>query len=236
MWFARRKWRVKLKTWMLFVALIPLLFLDATLLRNDHIKMTELRDNVLQIDEKIGTETPEEEVVMTDEELAAALTELKEFVFQNIVVNVIEENGEQKVSFGTGPFYLEHSYIRAANLALSAAEKDLTDDKNPNGNIYAAASAVCQPLAIRNGWNWTSPGYINCMMSELQKYPSASELTDTVIANLPSTELYRHNYASPVWAPTPAGFAILITLIVVPILFIRFLMWLFLKIAILFIR
>lgn len=235
-WAQKRKWRIKLKTWMLFIVLLPLLFMDATLLRNDHIKMTELRDQVIAIDAKIGEDTPEEEVAATDEELAAALTNLKEFIFSNIVVNVIEENGAQKVTFGTGPFYLEHSYIRAANIALTNAEKELSSDANPNGNIYAAASSVCQPQAIKNGWNWTSPGYINCMMGELQKYPSASEIQDTVIAKLPSTELYRHNYASPVWAPTLTGFMLLITLFIVIIILFRFIMWLFLRIAILFIK
>lgn len=235
-WIKKRKWKVKVKTWMLILLLLPLGFLDATLLRNDHIKMTELRDNILAIDAKIGEDTPEDEVATTDEELAAALTALKEFVFSNIVINITEENGNQKFAFGTGPFYLENSYIRAANRALAEAEKSLTSDSNPNGNIYAAASSVCQPQAIKNGWNWTSPGYINCMMNELQKYPSANEIQDTVIANLPSTELYRHNYASPVWAPTLTGFMLLLTAIILLIILIRFIMWLFLRIALLFVK
>ena len=97
------------------------------------------------------------------------------------------------------------------------------------------ASAVCQPIAIANGWSWNSAGYINCMMGEIQKYPAADELQDTIMASLPSTELYRKNYASPVWAPTPLGFLLLLTLIVIIVIFIRLLIWVVLRISLLFV-
>ena len=148
----------RLKTWQLLVLLVPLFFIDATLLRVDHIQMAELRDAVLAADEA-------EE---TDEEIAAKLAKLKDFVFNNMVVNVVDDNGEQKVTFGTGPFYLEHTYIRAANTALAEAETKLANDSNPNGNIYGAASEVCRTQAIANGWNWDDANYINCMMTEIQ--------------------------------------------------------------------
>ena len=67
----------KLKTWQLLVVLVPLLFVDATLLRLDHIKMTELRDAVLQADE-----------AEDDAAIAENLDKLKKFVFGNIVINV----------------------------------------------------------------------------------------------------------------------------------------------------
>ena len=199
---SRRKFKIHIKTWMLFLLLIPLLALDASLLRQDHIIMTELRDAVLNIDDQIGNATTEEEAEVSEQSLVNSLINLKEFVFHNIVINVVEENGEQKITFGTGPFYLEHQYLRAANKALKEAESKLTSDNNPNGNIYGAAGETCRALAIQNGWNWDSAGFINCMMDEIAKYPSANEIQDTIIANLPSTELYRHNYASPLWAPT----------------------------------
>ena len=206
---SRRKFKIHIKTWMLFLLLIPLLALDASLLRQDHIIMTELRDAVLNIDDQIGNATTEEEAEVSEQSLVNSLINLKEFVFHNIVINVVEENGEQKITFGTGPFYLEHQYLRAANKALKEAESKLTSDNNPNGNIYGAAGETCRALAIQNGWNWDSAGFINCMMDEIAKYPSANEIQDTIIANLPSTELYRHNYASPLWAPTLTGFMLL---------------------------
>lgn len=213
----------KIKTWQLLLILVPLLFLDATLLRMDHIKMTELRSAVLTADE-----------AEDDEEIARTLEELKNFVFSNIVINVVDDNGEQKVTFGTGPFYLEHQYIRTANAALEEAEKTVGSDSNPNGNVYAMASSVCQPQAIANGWAWNNANYINCMMTEINKYPAADEIQDQIIASLPSTELYRKNYASPLWAPTLTGFMILITLIITVVIFIRGIVWIILRLSLLF--
>ena len=214
----------KVKTWWLVVALVPLLFLDATLLRLDHIRMTELRDAVLAADE-----------AEDDEQIAATLEALKGFVFSNIVINVVDDNGTQRVTFGTGPFYLEHQYIRAANKALAEAESKLSDDSNPNGNIYGMASEACRGQAIANGWAWDNPNYINCMLTEIQKYPAANDIQDTIIASLPSTELYRKNYASPIWAPTLTGLMILITLIVLVVIIVRGIIWVILRLAILFV-
>ena len=222
----KKRGRVKLhkiKTWQLWVILLLLLFVDATLMRIDHIRMTELRDAVIAADE---TEA-------TDEEIATKLTELKEFVFNNMVINVVDDNGAQRVTFGTGPFYLEHQYNRDAKAALEEAERNLATDSNPNGNIYAAASEVCKAAALANGWSWDNENYINCMLSEIQKYPAAAEIQDRIVASLPSTGLYRHNYASPVWAPTLTGFFVLITLVVIVVIFIRGLVWIILRLSLL---
>lgn len=220
----RGRFKFKLKTWQLVLILIPLLFLDATLLRMDHIRMTELRDAVLAADE-----------AENDEEIMRTLEELKDFVFSNIVINVVEENGVQKITFGTGPFYLEHQYLRAANKALEEAKAKLSSDNNPNGNIYALASEVCSPIAAQNGWAWNDSRFIDCMMTEIGKYPSANEIQDTIIANLPSTELYRKNYASPIFAPTLTGFMLLLTIILIVVIFIRVIIWVVLRLSLLFI-
>lgn len=213
-----------LKTWQLMVILVPLLFLDATLLRLDHIRMTELRDAVLSAD-------AEED----DGKLETALNELKEFVLGNMVINVVDDNGAQRVTFGTGPFYLEHQYIRAANKALEEAEAKFTSDSNPNGNIYALASDTCRTLAINNGWTWDNPNYINCMVSEIEKYPAANEINDQIKASLPSTELFRREYASPIWAPTLTGLMILITAVIIVVIFIKIVIWVVLRLSLLFI-
>ncbi|MBR3229041.1 hypothetical protein IKF67_02305 [Candidatus Saccharibacteria bacterium] len=214
----------KIKTWQLLIILVPLLFLDATFLRLDHIKMTELRSAVLAADEADD-----------DEKISSTLEELKKFVFSNIVINIVDDNGDQKITFGTGPFYLEHQYIRAANKALEEAEATIASDNNPNGNIYQLASETCRAQALANGWTWDNPNYINCMVSEINKYPAADEIQDQIIASLPSTELYRKNYASPLWAPTVSGFLILLTLIIIVIIFIRAIIWIILRLSLLFI-
>ena len=232
---SKRRFKIKVKNWMLFLVLIPLLAVDATLLRLDHIRMTELRDAVLSADAQIGEATNETEAEQAENDLVVALTELKEFVFHNVVVNIVDDNGVQKVTFGTGPFYLEHQYLRAANKALEEAEAKLSGDGNPYGNIYGAAGDTCRAEAIVNGWSWDSAGFINCMMSEIAKYPSAGEIQDTVIASLPSTELYRRNYASPVWAPTLTGFMLLITAIIIIVIIIRIIIWIILRLALIFV-
>ncbi|MBR3137931.1 hypothetical protein IKG41_01120 [Candidatus Saccharibacteria bacterium] len=214
----------RIKTWQLLIILVPLLFLDATFLRLDHIKMSELREAVLAADQSDN-----------DEEVSRTLEELKAFVFSNIVINIVDDNGEQKITFGTGPFYLEHQYIRAANAALEKAEQNIASDSNPNGNIYQLASNVCRAAAVSNGWTWDNPNYINCMVGEINKYPAADEIQDQIIASLPSTELYRKNYASPLWAPTVSGFLILITIIIIVVIFIRAIIWVILRLSLLFI-
>ncbi len=214
----------KIKTWQLLVILIPLLFIDATLVRLDHIKMTELRNAVLKADET-------EDDVKTME----TLNNLKDFAFSNIVINVRDDNGEQKIEFGTGPFYLEHQYLRVANRALAEAEERMSDGSNPNGNIYAEASAICKGQAVANGWTWNDERYINCMMGEINKYPAADNLDNEIKASLPSTELFRYNFASPIWAPTLSGFMILATLIIIVVIFIRFVIWIILRLSLLFV-
>lgn len=214
----------RVKTWKLLLVFFPLFFVNATLLRIDHIKMTELRDAVLAADESED-----------DAETTRALEELREFVLSNIVINIVDDNGNQKVTFGTGPFYLEHQYIRAANKALEKAEEAIASDANPNGNIYQLASEICRSQAIENGWTWNSPDYINCMLEEIQKYPAADEINDTIVASLPSTELYRKEYVSPLWAPTLTGFMLLITLIIIVVIFIRGLIWVILRLSLLFV-
>lgn len=210
------------RVWQLVLILIPLMFLTATLLRFDHLRMIELRDNVLEADQS-GNE----------EDLQSSLLELSRFVFSHVVINITEMNGAPVVLFGTGPFYLEHQYRRAADAAIAAAEATIVDDSNPNGNIYSAVAAICQPLAIANGWAWSNPNYLNCWTSELAKYPASDKLENTLAAAVPSTELYRVGYASPLWSPTPTGFALLACAIIILIIVIRGLIWLILKLALL---
>lgn len=212
-------------SWQLLLVLIPLLFVTATLLRLDHIKMVELRDAVLTADAEDN-----------DEAITTSLEELQAFVFSHIVVNVVESNGVQTLTFGTGPFYLEHQYLRAANAAIEQAEAELVDDSNPNGNIYAAVLAICRPQALANGWSWNHPSYLNCWTTELAKYPASDNFETNLTAKVPSTELYRHNYASPLWAPSWAGWAILACLIILLIVVVRILIWCILKVALIFLK
>lgn len=215
----------RIRTWKVLLVLIPLLFLTATLLRFDHLGMIDLRDKVLQLDES-GTE----------EELTEALQKLQEYTISHIVINIITENGEEHLVFGTGPFFLENQYIKKAHEELAKAEAAIENaDDNPNGNIYKLASDYCDELARRYGWGFNQ-NYINCMSSELAKYPEMSEITDFAVADIPSTALYRRDFASPIWYPSWSGFTILACIILIIIIIIRFIIWIVLKIALIVLK
>ena len=215
----------KVKIWQLLLILAPLLFLTATLLRFDHIKMTELKAEVLAADEEGN-----------DEKIAETLNNLKNFTFSHIVINVVEQNGTSRITFGTGPLYLEHQYLRKTSEILQQAEQNVGTDANPNGNVYAAAMSVCQPQAQRNGWAWNNPDYMNCYLTEINKYPASERIEDTVVVSLPDTTLYRYDFASPMWAPTLTGFAMLASLILAAVIIIRLFAWIVIHIAILFVK
>jgi hypothetical protein len=220
---------------MILLFLVVLLPIDATLLRNDHIRMTELRDKVIEIDAKITDETTDEEMEQIYVEQNDALTSLKEFVFSNIVINELEENGNKGIIFGTGEIPLKNQYRWSALKAWHKAEEMMTDDSNPYGNIYGMAGDHCRPLAIANGWRWSSQEYIDCMTSEIAKYPASENLVDKITAYLPSPDLYYRNYASPIWAPTLTGFVLLLTFILVVVIFIRLIIWIVLRLSLLFV-
>lgn len=211
------------KTWQLILILIPLLFITATLMRFDHIRMTELKAAVLTADEEGD-----------DEKIKTAMTELKEFVDTHTVINIIEKNGINEITFGTGPFYLENLYERKAAEALTVAQAQAGTDANPYGNVFVLAGLVCEPLAAQNRWRWAT--YLECINNEIAKYPAAETITETYIATLPSTALFRYDYASPAWTATPSGFMTIICLVLIVVIFIRFLIWCVQSLSLLFLK
>ncbi len=221
---ALRKMRT-VKTWQLLIILILSLFIEATLLRFNHIHMTDIKAEVAAADES-GDE----------EAIKNALNKLKDYVNSHTVVNVVEKNGISSITFGSGPVYLEKQYNRKASAALAEAEEHAATDENPNGNVFAKAMAVCQPLAQQNGWSWDTPEYINCYTNEIAKYPTTDKIEDTYAATLPSTNLFRYDFASPIWTFSPVGIIGIICLILAIIVLIRFIIWLLLKIALIFIK
>lgn len=213
------------KIWQLALILIPLLFLTATAMRLDHLKMVELKDKVVSADE-----------AGNDAELKQALTELKDFTTTHTVINVVERNGNSEVTFGTGPLYLEKQYLRKTGEILEQAAANPPTDDNPNGNVYAAAMAVCQPQAQANRWAWNDPNYINCYMTEINKFPTSEKIEDKYVVALPDTTLYRYDFASPMWTPTLSGLLMVLDLILIIAIIIKFFIWLFIRIAILFVK
>jgi hypothetical protein len=212
----------RLSSWKIALILILLGFLAATLLRFDHIKMTELREAVMAADE-----------ANDDEKISSALEALHSFTLKHIIFNTIEDNGQQQIVFGTGPFYLENQYLRKANEAVAAAQKEIQNNSsNPNGNIYKKVASVCDAQGKRYGWRYPDKRYINCWVNELSAYPSLSSMDAYGAASLPSTELFRHEYSSPIWYPCASGIVILLCLILALILAVRLVIWIVLRLAI----
>ena len=209
----------RLSNWKLAIIAILLCFWSATLLRLDHIKMSQLRNAVLAADES-GDEA----------EIARTLNELKDFTRKHIVVNIVSKNGQEKLVFGTGPIYLEQQYLRAANKAIAAAKEQINQGstENPNGNVYAKVEATCNALGYAYGYST----YADCWMRELEKYPTLETLGTEDEAKIPPTELYRYEFASPLWYPCLSGFVILIALLLFVIVLIRAIIWVVLRIAI----
>ena len=200
----------RVRTWQLVLVLILSLFVFATLLRLDNIKMFELRDAVIEADEAGNMD-----------DILESIAELKKFVFSHTVIAVVEENGQQRIVFGSGPFYLERQYERRAEAALEEAREALASEDYGNNNIYAEVAAFCDNLAIQYGWrSWTKP-HLDCYINELAKFPEMQPIIDLKTAMIPATGLYFQNYASPLWAPTWAGAVQLFIIIILIILIVR---------------
>lgn len=112
----------------------------------------------------------------------------------------------------TGRFDLTEQYRRDVQKVINEAAQD----SNPYGNIYAQAAAVCGPR-----YSSYSPGYQQCMLNEIEKYPSAPEIKDTL--DLPNPALYRHGFVSPLWSPDFAGFSTLLFLLIALLILARWL-------------
>ncbi len=110
----------------------------------------------------------------------------------------------------TGVFYLEQQYRRDSQKLVDAAK----NDDNPNGNINVKAEAVCKPQ-----YTVWSPAYVQCFTDELAKYPPSPDPAQNV--TLPSTSLYRHSYASPLWSPDFAGWSVLVCGVILLMIVVR---------------
>lgn len=215
--------KLRLSSWKIALILVLLSFLAATLLRFDHIKMTELRDAVMAADADNN-----------DEKIEETLKELHAFTLKHIVFNTVQENGVEKITFGTGPFYLENQYLRKANEAIVKAKDEIEkNSSNPNGNIYKKVADICDAKSRANGWGFNAL-YIQCFQDELAKYPEEETMDAYGAAILPSTELFRYEYSSPLWYPCGSGIVMLICFILAIILVLRFFIWLLIHFAYVF--
>lgn len=218
----------EIKNWKLFLVLILVVFLAATQLRIDHLRMIEYKKAVFDAD-----------AANDDEAIASALENLHQFTSSHIIFNTTEENGDQRLFFGTGAFYLSNLYHRRATEALQIAQdKILEEDPTMSayGNIYKKVADICDAEGKKHGWRYPNKHYLDCFINKLADYPESEQVQVSANANLPSTELFRYDYSSPVWCWCLSGALILICIILLIIIIIRILIWIFTTIAILIVR
>lgn len=106
--------------------------------------------------------------------------------------------------------YLEATYSRD----VEAWQAEQYGDQNPNGNVFVKAQEVCAPRF--SSW---SPAYVQCVATELDKFPSAEELaTDS---SRPKQEMYIYSYASPLWSADFAGWSVLVFVVILGLIVVR---------------
>lgn len=168
----------RIKTWQLLIILVLSGFVAATFLRLNNVGMDQRRAAVLLAD-KEGR----------DDDVFNRMYDLQRYVSAHM-------------NTSTGQFDLTEQYKRDAQEAISA----VSNDSNPNGNIFAKAQEVCrQRYPTYQAGSYLA--YQQCTLDEIDKYPSAPELKNTL--DLPNPALYRHSFAAPVWSPDFAGFSTL---------------------------
>ena len=155
----------RVRTWQLVLLLILLVLAAAALLRLNNIGMVERRQAVLAADESGDQEA-----------LTQRLYDLQRFVSAHMNAD-------------PGKIALQHQYARDSEKVKKEAEASTS--ANSNGNVYAKAAGVCDPIAKRNGWRWPDPRYTQCVDTELSKYPEA-KFQDKITP--PNLHLYEHTY------------------------------------------
>lgn len=109
----------------------------------------------------------------------------------------------------SGVIYLQHQYDRDAQAAIEEASNSSSESASANSH----AEEVCHPQY--SGW---STAYMQCFLEELAKYRTSETLAEP---QLPNTELYRYEYASPLWTPDFAGWSSLVVVLIFLVIIIR---------------
>jgi len=180
-----------LRTWQLLLLLVPLLFVSATLLRMNNLGMVERRDAVLNADKAGDTDI-----------IQRSLADLQRYV-----------SGHMNTDMGNG-LYLQYSYDRAYDAALSAA----SEGTNPNSAVYQQASVDCRSRFV-GGVESFRNDYVQCVLQRVETLSPDADATGR--ANLPEADNYRFDYISPVWSLDFAGLFVALSALVVLLIVIK---------------
>lgn len=118
---------------------------------------------------------------------------------QNYVTN------HMNTSLGDG-IVLHAAQKRAYDVAASKA----ADVTNPASQIYTQVELECRPVFKRTH---SFPAYTQCAREKLAVLmpPGQDPLASL---QLPSADLFKYNFLSPLWSPDLAGFSVLATILV----------------------
>lgn len=181
----------RVKTWQLVVILLMTSIVAVIFLRLNSLNMSELRHAVVQADEAGNKEI-----------LKESLLNLQQYV-----------SGHMNTSL-SGGFYLAKSYERDK----AAAEASQASGANPNSTEYQTASVECQARWRYNLESFRND-YVKCVQDRVAAL--SAQANPEAKIELPNPELYKVNFASPLWSPDPAGFAVLLSLIIVVVIIMR---------------
>lgn len=166
---------------------------SAFFMRQNNLRMIELRNLVMQADEQ-------------NKDIPAALNNLQSYIATHM-----------NTSMGDRGIYLEHSYQRAYDAAVQKAAQG----GSASAVTYQQADKACQDLFSKTS---SFPAYIQCVTDKVAASGAAADPIASIQA--PSADLYRFNFAAPVWSPDVAGFTLLTAMLVAAIIAFRLtLMW-----------
>lgn len=196
----------KVKTWQLVILLIMVGFVAATFLRLNNVGMVERRAAVLAADREGDKE-----------QAAKRLYDLQRYVSEHMNTN-------------PGRVALENIYnLDNQRKKEEAAQSASTQE---GGDVVMQIQEHCDAIGRQQGWRWlnsASPQYLECINSEWEKYPAAVDVAGS-LDSIP-TAAYYHSFASPVWSPDFAGWAILACLAIIAVIIFRLLLLLVLHLV-----
>jgi hypothetical protein len=100
---------------------------------------------------------------------------------------------------------LQYSYQRAYEAAVQQA----ASSTNPQAALYSRVEEECRPVFQRTQ---SFPAYTQCAHDRLSQLAPGQDALSGLKA--PPADLYKINFASPIWSPDAAGFAVVVTIIV----------------------
>lgn len=187
----------KLHHWLRILRHVRVWHLVVLFLIAGGVSIEHLRENNLGMIERRNL------VKQADEQqgdVQAALVELQRYV-----------SSHMNTDMGDKGIYLEKTYQRAYDRAV---QEGLQDD-SATRSLYDAADAACHATFNRTQ---SFPAYTQCVAEKLAGQTANDPLSN---ARIPSVDLYRYNFVSPVWSLDAAGIWLAITVVLGVMLVLR---------------